>query len=80
MAKLIAQRRYSYAGRGLRAGDEFEASEIDAQLLITVGAARQSVEGGESLIAAAKRRPPAKRPRGTKSRQYRRRDLVAEQP
>lgn len=40
MTKLIAERTHNYGTRRLRAGDEYEASEQDARVLVAVLMAR----------------------------------------
>jgi hypothetical protein len=40
MTKLIAERTHNYGTRRLRAGDEYEATDTDASLLVAVLMAR----------------------------------------
>lgn len=40
MARLIAEKSHSYGTRRLKAGDEYEASELDARVLVAVLLAR----------------------------------------
>lgn len=40
--KLIATTRFTYAGKNLRAGDEFEAKDKDAKLLKAIGRAKDA--------------------------------------
>jgi hypothetical protein len=57
MTKLIAERTHTYGTRRLRAGDEYEATEPDANLLVAVLMARyapdQSADELERLRAEA---------------------------
>jgi hypothetical protein len=57
MTKLIAERSHLYGTRRLRAGDEYEATEPDASLLVAVLMARyapdQSADELERLRAEA---------------------------
>lgn len=38
--KLVANRQFSYATRSLKAGDEFEATRVDARALVATGRAK----------------------------------------
>jgi hypothetical protein len=72
--KLIAKAAYSYASRRLRAGDEFEASEKDADILLAIGRAERYVEPKVAkcgTMATEKTAPRVKRA-------YKRRDMRAE--
>jgi hypothetical protein len=40
MARLIAEKNHFYGTRRLRAGDEYEATDVDASLLVAVLMAR----------------------------------------
>jgi hypothetical protein len=44
MARLIAEHGHCYGTRRLRAGDEYEASEMDARVLVAVLMARLAPE------------------------------------
>lgn len=62
---VTATRSFTYGTRRLAAGDEFEASEHDARLLVAAGSARAS----ETAKKKRKRNPG-----------YSRRDMQAEAP
>lgn len=68
--KLIATAPYSYAGRRLKAGDKFQASESDARLLTLVGKAKAA--------EAPKPKKPAAKKNATEKGSYARRDMRAE--
>lgn len=71
--RLRARRRLPYAGKTYQAGEEFEASEADARLLVAAGSC-------EPLEAMPSGKPkPAKQQR-VKPGRYQRRDLRAESP
>ncbi len=71
--RLIAKKPLRYAGRRCEAGEAFEASSRDAKLLCAIGKAEPADEV-PPVDEPAETPEPAAPPR----RQYRRRDLVAE--
>lgn len=80
MQKLIAKRRFNYAGKRLKPGDVFCPEEKHANLLIAVGNAEWHIEMEAPPKRTYKRRdlsadkPPEEKPK----RNYRRRDMKAE--
>lgn len=63
--ELTAVKAFPYAGRRLRAGDEFEARESDARLLIAIGKARyrtRAVTPAVTKDTVAKRATPENPP------------------
>ena len=82
--KLTATREVRYAGVNYFEGDEFEASEKDAKLLIAIkkaapGNVKKTVDLAPEVMArAAKSEPLAEdEPVNFTSRQYERRDMTA---
>jgi hypothetical protein len=76
MVSLIATESYPYAGRSLSAGDAFDASEKDANLLKLL---KKAVDAPQPVLrtrtmAPAERSADEPKPKRT----YRRRDLVPE--
>lgn len=71
MVSLVAKKDLRYASKDMRAGDTFDASEKDAQILKAVGHAEESPAAGDETTedVLQKQRKP---------RTYRRRDLLAE--
>ncbi len=70
--RLVARSRFPYANRALRPGDEFDASDKDAFILIGAGTAAPADPEVTTPAAAVAEEQPARR------RKYRRRDIVAE--
>lgn len=68
--RLTAKRELRYAGRQVRAGEEFEASEKDAKILMVINRAERAADP-----------LPEPEPRdedAPKKRAYKRRDMTAE--
>lgn len=57
--KLIAKKPLRYAGRSLVAGDEFEASRMDARLLKAIGKAVDAPEREDAPVKVEAERAPA---------------------
>lgn len=71
--RLVARSKFPYANRALHPGDEFDASDQDAMILVGAGSAvRADPELTSPPDAPAEEQLPARR------RKYRRRDMVAE--
>jgi len=82
MISMVTKQAHVYAGKKLRAGDEFVASKQDARLLVALGRAERKQETSVEVVV------PHETPRVYKTRaikvdkpkrQYRRRDLVAQE-
>lgn len=73
MVNLVAKKDMRYASRDLRAGECFEATDKDAEILKGVGHAEDAADDGAADDAA---NAQSQQPR--KPRTYRRRDLLAE--
>ncbi len=67
MVRVIAKDRIPYADKVFRAGETFEVSEEDAEILL----------GSETVLKAPPVQPEEPKPRRSK-REYNRRDLLAE--
>ena len=79
--KLIALQEFPYADRSLKVGDAFEASDSDANVLKTIGKAKDDDgrEAGELPIAAPKAANESPRPARTpRSPRHHRSDMRAE--
>lgn len=80
--RLTATQSFPYDGRQLRAGDEFEASARDAEVLMRAGRAEASAASSKPAETEAEAAPAEEeaallaKPR----RRYKRRDLMAEEP
>lgn len=70
MMRLIATQRFPYDNKALKVGDPFDASDKDAQMLIGFGKAR----AGNAAENSSEQNTQSPR----KKRQYRRRDMEAE--
>lgn len=81
---LIATEAYAYAGRSLKSGDLFDASEKDAALLKLVGRAKDAPVVRRSYLGRAlapevpENTEPPDEAAPVAKRAYRRRDLVSE--
>jgi len=77
--RLIVKKPFPYAGKRRAIGEAFEATGRDARLLCALGKARAAEPGDEEpeppVLEPAEDIEPAPRAR----RQYRRRDMVAEE-
>ncbi|MBP9033925.1 MAG: hypothetical protein KBG29_08515 [Pseudomonadales bacterium] len=77
--RVIAKKAFSYGGRALTVGEEFNASARDARVLCALGRADTAppLPRAESEIEPPEQAPPDE-PKPAR-RQYRRRDMVAEE-
>lgn len=71
MPKLIANKGLRYATRRMMAGDEFEANNRDARVLVAIGKARHarvpgSIEAPPAAVAQKAQKAAAKAPAGNK--------------
>jgi hypothetical protein len=67
LPRLVAVKRLSYAGKRLKAGDEFDARDADAKILGIIGSARYATREMKAgtLSLPPKAPPPAEKfPRG----------------
>lgn len=72
---MIATKALTYAGRNLKAGDPFDATEKDAMILTGLGSARKAKTSIETReVKAADDEEQSERGK----RKYRRRDMQAE--
>lgn len=77
--RLIATKDYTYAGRSLKAGDPFEASEKDANLLTLIGNAKEApTKSYRTKVSEPPVLDESQDVASPSKRKYLRRDLVAE--
>jgi hypothetical protein len=75
MPTIVATKDYPYGTRKLKVGDRFEATERDADLLVKVGMATPVKTRVKTAAIQAEGSTETEKPK----RQYRRRDLQAEE-
>lgn len=81
MPRLIAQAAFSYAGRALKSGDEFEAIEKDAELLkLTKRASDAKADDvtGSQLDLAVEKASDQTEAQSSRRGRYSRRDMRSE--